>query len=57
MSRLLAIEELLGRIRRNAAVLSEYHRRRYMSLKGLGMYFDIPVLCSPHGNPHLALAE
>lgn len=44
MSRLEAIEELLGRIRKNSATLSEYHRTRFNALKGVGFYFDIPIL-------------
>jgi len=38
------IVEFLERIRKNATVLSEYHRKRFYHFKGFSKYFDLPVL-------------
>jgi len=38
------VETILDNIRCNASVLSQYHRKRYLQLKGRLKYFRIPVI-------------
>lgn len=38
------IEDILQRIHDNATLMSKYHKRNYLSLKGILVYFRIPLI-------------